>query len=382
MTQRISFRWVGSLAIAALFFAAMVNPAFAKKKSRKHRYANLTHPVILWARTLSESQDKEQRKVAAFKLSQYTQPIFQEEVINTLIKCVKDPDTHIKVLCTKAMGRAGNQSKQAEIRKALMEVFKTDASLRNTLVRTFVIRKDNSKEVHDLLLDALKKSPDQEDQLVLLNYFELYGLPSDADQFVEIYKESTNPQIQRGAIKVISERAQGQEAVVSLLAQCSESKDTPLALTCLSGLRLQAKKDSKTLEAVEKVIESSDPDVLMATLDVIQVLPPNPHPKISKRLVELVTSTDDAEILDRSVHALGVCGDFSEPVINSLLKLMDKKADEGTRISAALVLGKQAVSFPEKAIEVLQKCGKEGNSPSVQTACRLGVKELESNKRN
>lgn len=367
------------LGLSAALFMAAEDPAFARRRSHK-RYPPVTHPVVLWSRTLSESTDLEQRKVAAFKLSQYTQPIFQEEVINTLMKCMKDPDTHIKVLCTKAMGRAGNQSKVNEIRKTLLDVYKNDATLRNTLVRTFITRKEGSRDVHDTLLESLKKSTDSEDQLVLLSYFELYGMASDAEAYIELYKQNSNVKIQRGAVKVLSEKAQGQEAVISLLAQCSESKDTPLALTCLSGLRQQAKNDSKSLTAVEKVIESSDPDVLLAALEVIQVLPSNPNPKISKRLVEIVNNNEDPELLDRAVHALGVCGDFSEPVVDALLALMSKKTDEGTRISTALVLGKQAVSFPAKAIEALEKCGKSGSSQPVRTACLLGMKELESKK--
>lgn len=372
--------YLGGLVTVSLLVMA-VNPdlAFARKRKR-NPYSKVTHPVILWSRTLSESQDLEQRKIAAFKLSQYTQPIFQEEATNILIKCIKDPDTHIKVLCTKAMGRAGNQSRVVEIRKALIDVYKSEPSMRSTLVRTFLTRKENSRDVHDLLLDYLKKTTDQDELLVLISYFELYGLPSDTDTFVDLYKENSNPKIQRSAVKVISEKAQGQESVVSLLALCSESKDTPLALTCLSGLRQQAKTDSKTWFAVEKVIESSDPDVLMAALEVIQVLPANANPKISKRLVELVTSSDDPEVLDRTVHAIGVCGDQSEPVVDALLSLMEKKTDEGTRISTALVLGKQAVNFPTKALDVLQKCGKSGTSQAIRTACSLGVKELEAKK--
>lgn len=374
--SRLSVNW--GLALIGLYVSMVgSDPAFARRRHRVS-YANVTHPVVLWSRTLSESTDLEQRKVAAFKLSQYTQTLYQDEVTNTLTKCIKDPDTHIKVLCAKAMGRAGNQSRHAEIRKTLLDVYKNDASLRNTLVRTFITRKENSREVHDQLLDSLKKSTDQEEQVVLLTYFELYGMPSDTDSLIEVYKQSTNAKIQRSAVKVISERAQGQEHVVSLLAACSESKDTPLALTCLSGLRQQAKTDSKAWMAVEKVVESSDPDVLMAALDVVQVLPSSPNAKISKRLVELVTGTEDPELLDRSVHALGVCGDHSEPVVDALLQLMDKKSDEGTRISAALVLGKQGTSFADKTIDVLQKCGKSGSSQPMRTACLLGVKELES----
>ena len=114
----MSQKYLIVLVLSCLVFSA--SPALAKRpgRTRKH-YPPLTHPVVLWSRTLSDSQDFEQRKIAAFKLSQYSQSIYQEEVINTLLKCIKDPDEHIKVFCAKALGKANSKSKIEPIRKTL-----------------------------------------------------------------------------------------------------------------------------------------------------------------------------------------------------------------------------------------------------------------------
>lgn len=355
-------------------------PALAKRKGRSRKYyPPLTHPVVLWSRTLSESQDVEQRKVAAFKLSQYSQSIYQEEVVNTLLKCLNDPDEHIKVFCAKAMGKATARSKIETIRKALLEQYKQDAQLRGTIVRTLISRKDNHQSVQDALLETLKDSTDQEEILPILDYFELFGTSKSIEPLIALYNRSDNTKVKRGVVKTLSERGQGQDTIVSLLSQCLDSRDTTLVLTCLAGLQVQAKKDGKTLAAVEKTIGSSDPDVLLASLEVIQSLPETPNSKISERLVELISEGTDSEILEKSILALGVCGDFSEPIVSALQKSLEKKElDEGIRVSAALSLGKQAGKFPEAPKGALTECKSSANSDSLKTACQLAIQELQN----
>lgn len=369
------------ISVCLIFLVVLVcTPAEAARKKRKRYYPPVTHPVVLWSRTLSNSTDLEERKVAAFKLSQYSQTIYQEEVISTLIKGMRDPEAHIKVLCAKAMGRAGTQGKAPEIRKAMLEVYKADASIRNTLVRAFIVRKDTAKPVYDTLLDTLKQSNDVDELSVLLAYFEDYLLPNDVDALVALYHRTTNEKVKRSTIKVVSERGQGQENVIALLTECVGSKETPLVLLCLSGMKLQAQKDPRTLAAIEKTISSTDPDVLVATLDVLHVLPDSPSPTLSARLIEILSSSDDDEVVEKSILALGVAGDQSEPVVNALVKVFDKEKEEGAKITTALVLGKQAVNHQEKAREKLQNCLKSEQSQSLKTACQLGIQELNTKK--
>lgn len=339
----------------------------------------MTHPVVLWSRTLSESQDIEQRKVAAFKLSQYSQSIYQEEVINTLIKCMSDPDEHIKVFCAKAMGKASNRSRADSIRTVLLDQYKQDLQLRGTLVRTFIARKDNHPKVQSTLLETIKESSDTEETLPILDYFELFGSNQSIDPLIALYNRTGSIKVKRSVVKTLSERGQGQESIITLLTQCLDNKDTTLVLTCLSGLQVQARKDNKTLVAVEKTIESSDPDVILASLEVIQSLPENANSKISERLVELINDGSDSEILEKSILALGVCGDFSETVVTSLQKILEKKdLEEGIRVSAALSLGKQAGKFPEAPKTALTDCKSGSNSDSLRTACQLAFQELQS----
>lgn len=327
------------------------SPVFAaKKRASRTRYKTpITHPVILWARTLSASDDIEQKKVAAFKLSQYSQPIYQEEAITSLTNCMKGDNAHLKVLCAKAMGKAGNQSRAESIRKVLLEVYKNDPTLRDTLVRTFTVRKDGSKSVQDALLETLQASTNSQEALALLNYFQQSGEGLRGDTFIEVFKRFSDDKVRRAAVKVLAEHASGEPQVVDLLAVCAESMNTPLALNCLAGLQLQARKDStRTWAALEKTLESSDPDVLLATLDVINVLPENPNPKIAKRLIEIIAETDDTDILDKSVLALGVAGDHTQPIVDTLFSLMSKSdTEEGTKIHVALVMGRQADLFPD-----------------------------------
>jgi hypothetical protein len=146
----------------------------------------------------------------------------------------------------------------------------------------------------------------------------------------------------------------------------------------LAGLQVQAKKDAKTLLAVEKTIESTDPDVILASLELIQSLPESPNPKISERLIELIESASDTDVLEKSVLALGVCGDFSEETVKALQKSLEKKElDEGIRISAALSLGKQAGKFSEGPKTALIECKSSADSESLKTACQLALQELQ-----
>ncbi|NDG28024.1 MAG: hypothetical protein EB120_12740 [Proteobacteria bacterium] len=350
----------------------------AKRKSRRRPLKPVTHPVILWSRTLSETTDPEQKKIAAFKLSQYSQPIYQDSVISTLISCMKDSDVQIRVLCAKAMGRAGNQSKKSFIRSALIETYKNDPSLRETLVRTFIARGEDAKEVQDLLLGTLKESTDSHEMLVILSYFYECGENVGPDAFIAVFNKTSDERVKRWAIKVLGENGNGEAQVVELLAQCAESKDTPLALNCLSGLQLQARKDSvRTWAALEKTIESSDPDMLVATLDVLNVLPENSNSKITTRLIEIIGETDDGDLIDKAILGLGVSGDHSEAVVDTLYKLLkESNTEESTKIHAALVLGKQAVSVPGTTREALNQCVSSSGSQALKTACQLGAQEL------
>jgi hypothetical protein len=376
-----SFRaFVLLILIGTLF---LTTQAHARKKRRRAHGPPPTHPVVLWARVISESTDKQARKVAAFKLSQYSQPIFQEEVINTLTKCIKDPDVEIKVLCTKAMGRAGTGAHAVAVRKALLDQYQADASLRNTIVRTFIVRQDDTPSLHDTLLDSLKKSTDPDEQMALLKYFEIFGNGSNhfVDVVVSVYKKTENIKVRGAAATTLTARAQGQDAAILLLAQCTESTETPLVLTCLSGLQQQAKKDPRAWSAVEKTVESDDPDVLTASLDVINALSETTNPKISTRLIKVIQSIEDDETQEKAVLGLGVTGDHSQATVDVLQGIIQKKSiDDGTRIAAALVLGKQADQLPEQPREVLSQCSTKENSQSLRAACQLGLQELESRK--
>lgn len=359
--------------------------AARRKRRGRRRYSGPppTHPVVLWSKTLAASTDPEQRKIAAFKLSQYSQTIYQESIINNLIKCMKDSDVEIKVLCAKAMGRAGTQSQADSVRRALIDQYNADPTLRSTIVRTFIIRKDQSEKVHDLFLKSLKTSEDPEAIIPLATYFEENGSGSQkfVDALVESFNKHDNIKLKRSVVKALGAKGQGQNEVVALLASCSVSKDTPLSLNCLSGLQSQARRDPRAWPAVEKAIESSDPDVLMATLDVINSLPEAPKKEIAVRLVEIIDDMDDTEIQEKAVLALGVCGDHTEPTVKALSELLeDKGTDEGVRIAAALVMGRQADLFPEQPQTALTKCLSDSKTQNLRTACELGLQELKARK--
>jgi HEAT repeat protein len=282
------------------------------------------------------------------------------------------------------MGRAGNQSRRTAIRNALIEAFKTDPSLRETLARTFLTREDKSKEVQDVMLDALDKSSDDHETMALLAYFYDCGDGLKVEPFISLFNKSSNERIRRWAIKVLAEHADGEPAVVELLASCAESKDTPLALNCLSGLQLQSRKDSaRTWTALEKTLESSDPDMLVATLDVVNALPEKPSALLTKRMIEIILETDDVELLDKAILGLGIAGDHSVILVETLQKLLkDGESQETTKIHAALILAKQATQNSDQIKEVLSACIKSTSSASVKSACQLGARELASRKKS
>lgn len=374
-----SFNFFIGVVLCGLFL--LTPTAEAKKKSARRKYSKpITHPVVLWSTTLSGTTDPEERKIAAFKLSQYSQPIYQDSVITALINCLKDSDVQIRILCAKAMGKAGNQSRRPAVRSALIETFQNDPSLRETLIRTFMAREDSSKEVQELLLGTLDKSTDIHETLALLAYFYEMGSSIPSGPFISLFNRSSNEKTRRWAIKVLAEHSDGEQSVIELLATCAESKDTPLALTCLSGLQLQSRKDSvRTWAALEKTLESSDPDMLMASLDVINALPEKTSALITKRLIELMAETDDVELLDKAILALGVAGDRSETVVDTLQKILkDKDSQESSKVHAALVLGKQASQMPESTREALTQCVVSSPSQSLKSACELSRKELSS----
>lgn len=358
-------------------------PCNAKSKSKRKRYSTpITHPILLWARTLSGSTDPEEKKRAAFKLSQYTQTIYQEEAVKSLLDCLKEPDITLRVLCTKALGKAGTAAKNEQIRKTLLETYKSDPVLKNAIINTLIKRKDLSKDTHDTLLSTLKAATEPEEIQGLLSYFEQFGLSGDMETIVNVYKKNDNSRIRRSAIKAMTEKSQGQDEVVEILSLCALDKDTPLALNCLSGLQAQAKNSPKAIEAVEKTIQSSDPDVLLATLDVINALPTQNNPVISKRLVEIITTSEDSDVGEKAVLSLGVVGDHSEPVITSLMNtLKNKSITEGIQIAAALVLGKQATENAAEPKELLNKCKTESASQALRKACQLGLQELETKRK-
>lgn len=376
------------LLVIVLSITFSIREAEAKRRRRAYKGPPPTHPVLLWARTVSTSTDKEQRKIAAFKLSHYSQPIFQDEAVRTLLKCVSDKEVEIKVLCTKAMGKAGNKGHTQLIRDALLDQYKKDASVRNTIVRTFVTRRDDSPLVHDTLLDALKKSQDFDEQIALLRYFESFGTGSDAfaAALVGVFQETKNPKVKSGIVTALASRAQGQDAVIDLFSKCTESSETPLVLNCLAGIQQQGKKDKRAWAAVERTVESEDEDVLMATLDVINTLPETPSEKITKRLIPIVADVDnenlDEDLQERAILALGVAGDHSEDVVQALHKVLGKASlDEGVRIASALVLGKQSDRFPEKSLDLLAKCSTSEKAATLRTACQLGRQDLDRRKK-
>lgn len=367
-------------AILLLVFSFLFCPTSYGKRRRRRNVKPITHPVVLWARTLAETEDSDQKKVAAFKLSQYSQTIYQDSVISALLNCLKDQDVQIKVLCAKALGNAGNKTKRQSIRSILIETYKSDPSLQETLVRTFTKQADSSAEVKALFLESLGQAKDLHLSLALLNYFYAFGEGVPTQPFIQLFKNSSHDRIRRWSAKVLGENGSGESEVIELLASCAETQDTPLALTCLSGLQLQTKKESnRTWAALEKTLQSNDPDMLISSLDVINSLPAKLNSPLSKRLIEIISNNEDSELVDKAVLALSVCGDQSEKLVQTVQSLLTSDStSESTKIHAALVLGTQSGLFSDTSLDSLRTCLKKSRSQSLKTACELAVQELKT----
>lgn len=378
---------VGQILACCVLTTLLISEVAMGKRRRARRYLGppLTHPVVLWSRTLAESPDPEGRRIAAFKLSQYSQKIFQAEAVRALIDCTKDEDFELEVLCTKALGNAGNQSQAETIRSALLELFDTKPRLRSTVVRAFVARRDISAAVSEKLLGFVQETKDTDSILSALNYFETLGLPSTklVSTMSGIFNKSENGKIRRAVTKVLAEQGGGQPQAIEILSQCGGFKDdTPLILICLAGLQQQAKTDSRTWGTVEKALESNDPDVQLAVVDLIIALPASPNAKISERLLSMMEDIDDDDLLEKVVLSLGVVGDGSSRISEALQKTLEnKEITEGIRIAAALTIAKQS-SESQKTRGSLSKCLSEEKSETLRSACQLGVVELDQKPRS
>lgn len=383
MNMSSSLKRAVCLLLVAFCFVPVHEAEARRRRSggKRVKQTPVTHPMILWSRTVSESTDLEQRRVAAYKLSQYSQRIFPSGVVSTLLVCVKDSDMQIKVFCTKAMGNAGTSSHEDSIRAALLDRFRNDPTLRNTVVRAFVARRDRGPEVQEEFLNALKAAEKEEDRLALLGYFEQFGIPSDklVDELVKSFAKNEDSKTRRAIVKVLTEKGRGQTGLIDLLTGCSGGKDTPLTLMCLSALQSQAKNDKRSWDAAEKAIVSDDPDVLMATLDLMNVLPETVNTRISGRLLDIIRNTDDPEIQEKAILSLGATGDRSEAIVTQLMKILEEtNYDESIQIAAALSLGQQATAFPEKPKSFLSTCRQGGRTQALRTACGLASDDLDA----
>lgn len=383
------------LSSSLLFIIALSPPVLGKhtKKHRKHRLSQHTpppiHPVLLWAETLETSPTLDEKLKAAFKLSQYSGPIFQDAVVTRLLAClnnkIEEPDKDIKnnirLLCVKALGNAGNQSHTDKIRLALIKNYQQNqAETQNIIIKTFIKRKDRDANVRNLLLGDLKNTMDKEHILFLLEYFSEFGEGDDfVSTLIDLYKRDKDTKIRRIVAEVLGDRAESHDGAIALLADCARGNETTLTLTCLASLQNQGKKDPRVWDAVSTTIMSNDPDVIMASVDLINVLAPNPSQKISERLIELIRTNDlDPDIKEKAILALGVAGDKSPLVIDELKKeLLSKDTPtESIKIAAALILGKQGIPQAESISPLLASCAKEGSS-SFKTACELARQELD-----
>lgn len=373
---------IGSNRALVLFIALLlISSTASAKRRRARRYQGPppTHPVVLWARTLGESPDLEARKVAAFKLSQYSQTIFQVEAVNALIACTRHTDLQLRVLCTKALARAGNSSKKAQIESTLLEIFDSEPKLRCTVIRAMTVRGDNTPIVTEKFLGVARETKNAEELLALLTYFETLGptSPRLIPAMAEIYAKTTDEKIRRAIAKVIAAHGNGTEPALDLLSKCgSSNNDTPLTLICLGGLQQQGKNDPRTWMAVEKALESDDPDVQLAVVDLIISLSDNPSFKLTERLISILEDADDDDLQEKIVLSLGVVGDKTEKISQALAKLIQNaEAFEGARIASALTITKQSPS-QELAKESLSKCLTDEKSETLRSACQLGVNEL------
>ncbi|MBI1862230.1 MAG: hypothetical protein HYR96_15055 [Deltaproteobacteria bacterium] len=372
--------------IALVLFLFLTSETALARRHHGRRFSGPTptHPVVLWARTLTDSPDPEAKRVAAFKLSQYSQTIFQAEAVKAITACAKGYEFQLRVLCTKALGRAGNQSQNDFVRTTLFEVFDGEPKLKSTVVRALTTRKDANPMVSDKLLAFVKETRDGDEQVTALAYFEMVGSASSKfiSTMAEVFQKSEHSKVRRAVAKALAEQGRGQDPVIELLAQCGGNKDdTPLILICLGGLQLQGKTDARTWGTVEKALESTDPDVQLAVVDLIIALPDAPNAKVAERLLSLVDEVDDDDLQEKMVLSLGVVGDGSDKIVEALVRVLGNAEDsEGARIAAALTIAKQSTNA-EKSKEALTRCVAEEKSDTLKSACQLAATEISTKNR-
>lgn len=340
-----------------------------------------THPVVLWSRTVASAEDLETRRVAAFKLSQYTQRIFQSSVIRTLLECVKDPDLQIKVFCTKAMRNTGRKRDEAKIRAALLERYRNDPALKNAIIRTWIAREESDPAIQGLLLSDLLKAEDVNHRLTLIRYFRRFGQENAAliKSLVYLYEKYPDDRTQLEIVATLAEKGKGQKAVVGILLECAQSEKTPLVLACLGAMESQARDNEGTWRATEALLSSRSPEVLHGTLDLINDLPPGTHVKVAARLLLLLQGNPEPAIQEKAVLALGATGDKGQEVVAALSRIVqDKGRDEGSRIAAALSLGRQATLHKMYPLKLLNECKRSGATQAFRTACQIGLTELQA----
>lgn len=367
-------------ALLLLAFLLAVWTNLDAKSRHRSRGPLPAHPTALWAKTISESKDQAARLQAAFKFSRYSQPIYQEPHVRALISCTSDPVLEMRVYCVMALAKANQQKHTEIVREALLARFKKDPALRGTITRALRTREDNSPEVLETLMAALGKTQSPDEINALLDYFHSLGEGTDSfvQSLVTVYRNNKDSKIRRDVIKTLAERAQGQDAVVALFSECATDSHTPLALLCLSGLQTQAKNDKRALQAVEKAIHSDDPDMVLASLEVIQSMPETRHPEISSRLLQLIRDSEDSELQEKAIVALGASGDQSQKVVEELIEILSGKSNgENVRIASALALGKQGPLHADISKSALKKCEESGMSKSLTLACTLGLQDLD-----
>ncbi len=365
----------------ALAFLMLEPSAHSKSKAKRRRYTGPppTHPLVLWGKTLAQSSDENEKKLAAYKLSQYSQTIHQPAVIQALMNCLKDSNIQIRTLCARAMGQAGTQSQSDWIEKAMLEAFRSDNGLTIPLAKSFETRRSSSIEIHQTLLNKLKETSSADEATALASYFQKHG--DGSQNFVETllatYKRIGKDRLKQGIIEALSAKGNGQPELISLFIECSDSKDTPLSLLCLSGLQSQAKNDPRVWNAIEKTIQSDDTDVLLTTLDLIQIQSERPSATITKRLLSIIEDKEDTDIQEKAVLALGVCGDKTPALTQAIQKwILDAALEEPVRIASALIISKQVNPETGTILETLEKCQLATQPAGLKTACALGQKEL------
>lgn len=314
-------------------------------------------------------------------MSHYSQTFYQSSVIETIITCSKDTDLQIRVFCTKALRNAGSHAKESMVRAALLSIYRDDKELKGTVVRTFIYREDQHEDVQKVLLEGLKKTDNDAHRVTLLDYFEKFGAstPQLITTLTESFVKFTDAKTKRSVVKVLSEKGEGETKIIELLAACATSKDTPLALICLSGLERQGKKDPRSWAAVEKTLSSDDADMILATLDVINALPETTNVKIAARLIEIIDDTKDDVLREKALLALGHTGDRTQEIIRILKRrLADDDGDESVRVAAAISLGQQGLKDAEATRKLLGECQSNSKSASLRTACQIGMADLEN----